>query len=698
MTLDEKISLIQGQGMFTGPCAGTTPSINGSVMIPEICMQDGPAGLREVDDFVTGFPAGISVAATWNRTLMQQRGIALGEEWKAKGAHVFLGPAMDVTRSPQGGRSWESFGADSYINGEAAYETIKGVQSAGVQACAKHLIGYHQEHARFDTSVEIDERTLREVYFKPFQRAIEAEVVCVMCSYNKLKNKWACKDPALIGPDGLLRKEGGFQGYVVSDWGATHDGAVRSSEVHETVDAGLDVEMPGGNIVIGGGVYRNLKRAVDKRTVTEAAVDTMAIRFLSAWFKVNQDTGFPGLSFNVNDKTKNRNVNVRSDQHTALTRQIGAASVVLLSNKNNILPLTAPPSLAIVGVDADKINGEACSMNACDFKGTVPIGWGSGTNSLAHVVAPFQAITAYIQQTSSKTQLSSSLSQNLDEAKRVATQAQVAIVFVYTFSGEIGIGFSSVQGNFGDRNDLKVYDKGDELVKAVASVNSKTIVVIHSVGSVVIEEWAEHPNITAILMAGLPGEQTGPAITDILFGKVNPSGRLPFTMAKDQKDFGVEISPYNPLPFGHTTTVVYNEGLFTDYKRFDQLNITPRFPFGHGLSYTIFTYSNLRIVKGTKEEPYQITVSVTNVGQREGTEVAQLYLGFPPGAGEPPKLLRGFEAVPIAPAQKVDVRFTLKLADLLIYDTTKATWVQPPGSYKVFVGASSRDIRLESSF
>jgi len=313
-------------------------------------------------------------------------------------------------------------------------------------------------------------------------------------------------------------------------------------------------------------------------------------------------------------------------------------------------------------------------------------------------VAPIQAITDHIQQSGSKIQLSSSLKQDVEEAKRVAAQAEVAVVFVYTYSGEIGTGFINVEGNFGDRNDLKLFEKGDDLVKAVASVNSKTVVVMHSVGSVVIEEWVENPNVTAILMAGVPGEQTGPAITDILFGKVNPSGRLPYTIAKDQKDFGIEIAPNNPIPFIHTTNVVYKEGLFTDYKRFDQLNIVPRFPFGHGLSYTKFNYSNLKITNGTPEEPYQISILVTNAGKREGTEVAQLYLGFPSGAGEPPKLLRGFEAVPIAPSQAVTIRFTVKLADLLIYDTTKASWVRPPGTYKVYVGASSRDIRLESSF
>ncbi|CAH7668910.1 family 3 glycoside hydrolase [Phakopsora pachyrhizi] len=655
MTLEEKVKVVQGQGR----CVGTTFSVNGAVKIPEFCLQDGPAGLRQVTN-ATAFPAGISVAATWNRELMRARGVAMGEEWRANGAHVVLGPAIDVTRAPEGGRSWESFGADPYLNGEAGYETIVGIQSQGVQACPKHLIGYQQEHFRFDMSVEIDERTLREVYLHPFKRAIEADATCVMCSYNKLNGTWACKNPKLTGSDGLLRSEYGFKGYVVSDWGATHGSLLSATGTIETVKAGIDLEMPGGFILAGGGVFKKLKASVENKSLEVEAVNQMVTRILSSWLKLGQDE----ISFNVNNKNSVNGVNARSQTHIELSRKIGAASVIMLKNSKKSLPLGKPNSLAIVGIDAGDIKKKNCDMNACDLKGTIPVGWGSGANSLSNVISPFQAIQNHLKVESPKTQIFSSLNQDSKKARKICSNSEVAIVFLYSFSGEIGVGLTSVMGNFGDRSNLKVFDKGDELVLEVASSNSNTIVVIHSVGSVMMELWVDHPNVTAILIAGLPGEQTGPAIADVLFGKVNPSGRLPYTISKSENDFGVNVTPYNPLKFGFTPTVTYNEGLLTDYKRFDAFNVEPRYPFGHGLSYTNFTYSDLKVASPTNDGNFRFTATIRNSGELEGTEIAQLYIGFPPGSGEPPKLLRGFDTVTIPPGSQKSVQFIVKQNDL----------------------------------
>ncbi|KAH9817911.1 family 3 glycoside hydrolase [Melampsora americana] len=657
-------------------------------------MQDGPAGLRAVDEYVTAFPAGISVAATWDRKLMRARGVALGEEWRAKGSHVFLGPAADVTRAQEGGRAWESFGADAFLNGEAAYETIIGVQSQGVQACIKHLIGNNQEQYRFSMTSKIDRKTLRELYFKPFQRAIDAEVACVMCSYNKFNDKWACKNPELIGEDGLLRKEGGFQGYVVSDWGASHGIAVKS--VKESVSAGLDVEMPGGYIFVGGGVYGNLKAAVEAKYVPESDVDKMATRFISAWFKVEQDKAYPPISFDAHDKSRQKKINVRSEAHTDLARKIAAASAVLLKNLNGALPLSPPGTLALIGLDAAPIPKKECGLNDHERQGTISVGWGSGSNCLQNVVAPAVAIQDMLTAQKASTKVQTSLTNDVDSAVAAAKSADVAILFVYTISGEIGAGFTSVEGNLGDRKNLNLLRNGEDLIKSVAAVNNQTIVVIHSVGSLVMETWVDLPGVKAIIMAGLPGEQTGPGIADVLFGKVNPSGRLPYTIAKNAADFGVDV--YREGIFNGLKPVVdYKEGLLTDYRRFNQLNTTVRYCFGHGLSYTTFRYSQLKIEQGKDDVAYTVSFQVSNSGPRDGTEIAQLYLTFPSGLGEPPKQLRGFDSVFIPRGGTQTVSLALKTRDISVYETTANKWITPDRGFNVYVGSSLLEIHLEGS-
>lgn len=249
MTLTEKLGVVRGTGQLNANrrCVGDTTAIP-RLGIPSICFQDGPAGLRLIKN-VTGFPAGINAAATFSRRLIRARGQAIGEEFRGKGVHVYLGPAMDIMRNPKAGRAWESFGPDPYLNGEGAYETIIGVQSVGVQACAKHFIANNQEHWRFGYTSNIDDRTLHEIYFYPFLRSIEADVASVMCAYNRFNETSSCHNAGILGSNGLLRVNG-FNGYVVSDWGATHDAA------SDDANAGLDMEQPGDYIVVGGGVFQ----------------------------------------------------------------------------------------------------------------------------------------------------------------------------------------------------------------------------------------------------------------------------------------------------------------------------------------------------------------------------------------------------------------------------------------------------------
>ncbi|KAF9515679.1 glycoside hydrolase family 3 protein [Hydnum rufescens UP504] len=352
-------------------------------------MNDSPAGLRDID-LVYAFPTGLNAVATWNKTLMPQQ----GEEFRTKGAHVFLGPAMAVTRAPEAGRQWVSFGVDcmtdrsmttsyiffptpAYLTGEVVYATVVGVQSTGVQACAKHFIGNQQESFRCSESSIIDQRTLQEKYASPFQRAVRAGVMCVICSYSRISGTYACENAALIGETGLLKGQLGFKGYVVSDWGRTHGLAIGNTA------AGLDIEMPGDWILIGGGVLC-------------IVVDTMVTRMLIPYFRLGQDQGFPAINFNFQSSSSNSHVNARTTAHTALIRIIGGASAVLLKNLNNALPLVSPDNIGVVGLNAGPNVG--CTLNACDAVRML-FRWGSGTNSLAYLVAPITAIQAQVNAT-----------------------------------------------------------------------------------------------------------------------------------------------------------------------------------------------------------------------------------------------------------------------------------------------------------
>ncbi|PPQ63349.1 hypothetical protein CVT24_006722 [Panaeolus cyanescens] len=694
MTLDEKIGIVRGTGQLNPNrrCVGDTVAIP-RLGIPSICLQDGPAGLRLVKD-VTGFPTGINAASTFSRRLIRARGVALGEEWRGKGAHVFLGPAVDIMRNPKGGRAWESFGPDPYLNGEGAYETIIGVQSTGVQACIKHLLGNTQEHWRYGYSANIDDRTIHEVYFYPFLRSIEADVASVMCAYNRFNGTSSCQNAALLGPNGLLQKAG-FKGYVVSDWGATHDSA------NANANGGLDMEQPGDYIVVGGGQFGKLKGDVNSGKVSVERLNQMVSRILAPWYRFGQDSGFPATNFDAQKRDgsgpRNLKVNVRSAEHTALAKEIAMASSVLLKNNRVVnsagttirgLPIVkgVAKSVAIIGQDARMPKLDCGEMNECN-EGTMSVGWGSGSNNLDFLVPPIDALTSHI---GSSATITTSLSNDLNAGQNAARGKDMAFVFVNARSGELAF-YTVVEGNMGDRNDLALWWKGGSLIERVASVCNNTIVVVHSVGPVAMNGWADHPNVTAVIYAGAPGEQTGPAAVDVMYGAYNPSGRLPFSIADNEAAYGNEIV-YNSLGFPE---IDFKEKLLIDYRYMEANNIVPRFEFGFGLSYTTFAYSSLAVA--ASGDGYKITFSLRNSGDVDGTEKPQLYIGYPAAAGEPPKVLRGFEEVDLKVGESKPVSFTISRRDMSVWDTPSQSYIRPSGRFNFFVGASIRDIRLTGS-
>ncbi|CDH54259.1 glycoside hydrolase family 3 protein [Lichtheimia corymbifera JMRC:FSU:9682] len=671
MTLDQKVGMVTGVGWSAKNCVGNTYPIH-DPYFPSLCLQDGPLGIRFSDNTTAGV-AGITAAASFDKDLIYKRGQYMGEESYGKGVNFQLGPSVDIYRSPYAGRGWEGFGEDPYLQGVAGSLTAKGIQSQGVIATGKHYILNNQELNRTSSSSHADERALHEIYVWPYARMVEAGIGSMMCSYNRVDGDYACENDHTINQ--ILKGELGFKGLIMSDWSAHHS-TVKSAL------AGLDMSMPGDITFESGTSWwgSNLTQAVKDGQIPEDRVTDMSVRIAAAWYKMRQDEGFPKSTLESFHRNEAPEV-VVSDDHAKIVREIGAASVVLLKNEDNILPLNQDIShLAIIGSDAGpNLDGmNSCPDRGCD-KGTLAVGWGSGSVDFPYLVTPKEGIEARVDDSVEVSYTGDDY--DIDAVSELAKDADVAIVFSNADSGEQYI---TVDGNEGDRRNLTLWGNGDNLIQAVADSNENTIVVIHAVGPVLMP-WIDHPNIKAVVWPGLPGQESGNSLADVLFGDVNPSGRLPYSIAKKEEDYNVRISPDDEIN--------YLEGLHVGYKHFDAQGIEPLFEFGFGLSYTTFEYSNLK-VDGDKDR-VTATISIRNTGEVDGAEVAQLYLGFPESANEPPKLLRGFEKVFLKAGKQEKVQFELSKTDLSIWQ--EGEWIVPQGEYKIYVGASSRDIRQSAT-
>lgn len=678
----DKVNIVSGVGWNKGPCVGNTSPIS-SINYPQLCLQDGPLGIR-YGTGNTAFTPGIQAASTWDRALMSQRGQFMGEEAKGCGVHVLLGPVGGpLGKHANSGRNWEGFGPDPYLTGVAMAETIQGMQGAGVQACAKHFILNEQELNRETMSSSVDDRTMHELYLWPFADAVKAGVASVMCSYNKVNGTWACENKSIL--NNLLKDELGFRGYVMSDWNAQH---TTSSAV-----SGMDMTMPGsdynGKTILWG---PQLVSAVNNGQVAKTRLDDMATRVLAAWYLVGQDKGYPGINIKASVQSTHKD-NVRA---------VARDGIVLLQNTGDILPLTKPKKLAIVG-SAAVVNPKG--MNTCVDQGcntgALGMGWGSGTSKYPYFVAPYDALKT--RAAADGTTLSLSSSDATGSVASTVQGADAAIVFITADSGE---GYITVEKVAGDRNDLDPWHDGNALVAAVAAANPNTIVVVHSVGPIILENILKNTGVKAVVWAGLPSQESGNALVDVLYGLVAPSGKLPYTIAKSDADYGTTVSRGDDN---------FAEGLYIDYRHFDQKNIEPRFPFGFGLSYTNFTYGDIKVTStatsgaasgavgpGGKADLFEnvatVTISLTNSGSVAGAEVPQLYLTLPSSSpAAPPKQLRGFDKLKLAPGAAGTVTFNLRRKDLSYWDVSKG-WVVPSGTFTVNVGASSRDLRLKGTF
>lgn len=647
MTLIDKVNITTGVGWRQGLCVGNTAPAN-SVDFPPLCLQDGPLGLRFADHS-TAFPAGITVGATWNRDLMYKRGKAHGQEAKLKGVNVQLGPAMGpLGRMPAGGRNWEGFGSDPVLQGVAAAETIKGIQDAGVIATAKHYIANEQEHFRKSyewglphaLSSNIDDRTLHELYLWPFAESVKAGVGSVMCSYNMVNNSYACGNSKLL--NGILKDELGFQGFVQTDWLAQRSGVASAL-------SGLDMTMPGDGIhwLDGKSLWgAELSKAVLNGSLPLERLNDMVTRTVAAWYQLGQDNrtqwpapppkGNGGPNFSSwtkekigrihegsNDKTTaivNKFIDVQGtgkDFHGILARNIAAEGTVLVKNEDDILPLSRKGRhgsadsdsnvkfrVGIFGEDAGPGKGpNVCPDRACN-QGTLGSGWGSGAVDFPILVTPLDGIESAFD--SESVEVVSHLSNiiPLKRTKAVLQDQDLCIVFVNADAGEGYLAWSSVRA---DRNDLYPQKGGDKLIQQVAKECGnglgKTVVVVHAVGPVVVERWIDLPGVKAVLLANLPGEESGNALADVLFGDVDASGRLPYTVGQSLEDYGkggqILYFPNAIIPQQN-----FDEGLYIDYRHFDRFTIAPRFEFGFGLSYTTFDFSKLTLTTSKPKSPF----------------------------------------------------------------------------------------------
>ncbi|MFI6512363.1 glycoside hydrolase family 3 C-terminal domain-containing protein [Streptosporangium sp. NPDC050855] len=649
---------------------------------PALTYTDGPFGIRG-DTGVTAFPAPIAQAASWNPSLSTAKGRAVADEAFRKRRNVFLGPGIASGRTPLNGRTSEYLGEDPLLSGDLAAAEIQGIQKGNPQApvlsVLKHFVGNEQETDRTLSSSNIDERTLRQIYELPFEIAVKkGSPGGVMCAYNQVNGVHSCENPTLLTDH--LRGTIGFGGFVVSDFWAVTSTA-------PSLRAGLDQELNKPTYW----TPEKLRAALAAGQITTAQIDTAAFRVVRALVSAGLfDRPLPATAA----------ANVSSAANQAVARRVAEEGGVLLKNEAAVLPLTGQRrTIAVIGPTASRTptNGVSAST-VCSATWLMPPG--GPYVDCPNPVAPLDAITARAARDGGRVVFDDG--SDPARAARVAASADVAVVFGYYTAGE-----------FADLPDISLDGGGDALISAVATANPRTVAVLET-GGPVLMPWLG--KVKAVLQAWYPGVQQGNAIASLLWGDVNPSGKLPQTFPASLSDLPTAGSPRQypgVLPGGGTTRpegdqsirqVDHAEGLKVGYRWYDSRNITPLFPFGHGLSYTTFSYGTLTVTPPRTDgrQPVKVRFLVTNTGQRAGTEVAQVYLGLPAQAGEPPRRLAGWARVTLAPNASQMVEVTLDPAapnrPLSYWDAATDRWVTPPGRYAVQVGASSRNISLTGAF
>ena len=620
--------------------------------IPKVMVSDGPHGLRKQDEKgdhlgindsikAVCFPPAVLSACSFDRGLMEEMGKAIGREAQANDVSVVLGPAVNIKRSPLCGRNFEYYSEDPYLAGEIAAAFVKGVQSQHVGTSIKHFAANNQEYRRMSSSSEVDERTLREIYFPAFETAVKkAQPYTFMCSYNQINGTFASENKWLLTD--VLRGEWGFKGYVMSDWGAVNDRV-------KGLEAGLELEMPAS----GGDNDAMIVKAVKDGALEEKILDQAVERILR-------------IIFEYADHRKPQEFTMEKDHEEA--QHIAEESMVLLKNENHILPLKTSEKAAFIGGFArnPRFQGGGSSHINC-FK---------TTNVLDSV--PCDAQVVYAEGfPADRDFYDKALA---DEAVKAAAEADKAVIFA-------GLPESFESEGY-DRSHMRLPECQNRLITEILKVQPNTVIVLHN-GSPVEMPWLGE--IKGLLETYLGGQAGGAAAANILYGKINPSGKLAETMPLKLSD--------NPsyLNFGGGEKVEYREGIFVGYRYYDTKEMDVVFPVGYGLSYTTFAYSNLKLSmeNPTEKDTVMVSADVTNTGKSAGKEVVQLYIRDLTGSAiRPEKELKGFEKVFLEPGETKTVTMELNKRSFAWYNTKLHDWFAASGDYEILVGASSRDIRL----
>ncbi len=647
LTVEQQAQLTSGQDFWTTkPVAG----------VPSIMLTDGPHGLRKQEGAsdhlgvsgsvpATCFPPAVALAQTWNPDLARRAGNAIADEARTQGVSVVLGPGINLKRSPLGGRNFEYFSEDPLLTGHMAAAFVDGVQTRGVGTSLKHFAANNQEADRMRVSADIDERSLHELYLRAFRHVVRtAAPWTVMCSYNKINGVYAFENRELLTT--ILREDWGFDGLVVSDWGAVADRV-------SAVAAGLDLTMPfggePGDAKVAAAVADGTLAAGDLLVSAGRVID-LAVKARDAAAAI-PDSGAVDL-----------------DAHHRLAREIAAQAVVLLRNDGDLLPLGPDDGIAVIGALAAEPRYQ---------------GGGSSHVNATRVDAPIDAIRARagreVPFAPGYTTGPDAAPLLADEAIALAESADTVVLFLGLGEGQESEGF--------DRTTIDLPADQIALAVRVLAANPRTVVVLCHGGALHVSVI----DAPAVLDAALLGQAIGTGLADVLFGDINPSGRLTETLPRRIEDTPAYL--HFPGEHGH---VVYGEGLFIGYRWYDARALDVTYPFGHGLSYTTFDYDNLAVESGT--DGIRVTLRLTNSGARDGREIVQVYLGAATSSvSRPPRELKGFANVGVAAGESVPVSVFIPRDDIAYWDTRVHRFVVESGSYTVHVGSSSRDIRLSAA-
>lgn len=646
MTLEEKAALCTGASAWT-----TTPIER--LGVPEMIISDGPHGVRREANIhawgegetlpATCFPTASCLASTWDRELIHEMGEALAEECVALDVDVLLGPGANMKRSPLGGRNFEYFSEDPYLAGELATSLIKGIQSKGIGTSLKHFAANNQEFQRFSISAEVDERTLREIYLPAFEKAVkQAQPWTVMCAYNKVNGTFASEHDELLNK--ILKDEWGFEGLVVSDWGAVRDRVA-------ALKGGLDWQMPGPQA-------RDVKKVVDSvrsGELDETVLDESVRRILRIVSKASETP--KGGEFDA-------------EAHHELARRVASEGMVLLKN-DGILPLKDQQQIAVIGRSAMRPHFQ---------------GGGSSHINSTKVAVPFTELKAQNKDTqftySEGYPTDDSFRQDMiDEAVKLAQTANVAILYIALPTFKESEGY--------DRRDLNLTAQQIALIKAVAKAQPQTIVVLNNGAPIAMRDWIN--DVAAVLEGWMMGQAGGAAIADILFGKVNPSAKLAETFPVKLADIPAHLN----WP-GDAGVVRYGEGLFIGYRYYEAKDMPVQFPFGYGLNYTTFEYGNPAVSARTFKDVdgLTVTVDITNTGEVAGKEIVQLYVhDHQSSLVRPEKELKGFAKVNLQPGETKTVSITLDFRAFAYYHPEYKQWITEDGDFDLIIAASATDVR-----